>query len=260
MYVGTKKEKHMKYVILGMARSGTTIVSLFFHSLPKSFFFIEPHYEYLNRKTIIQFERLKKYGKFKPNSPMPVHKIVSSMLSSGDYDIVGFKETYKGTPWKNHNHKLFNKTLLNNYKKSGYKFIYVLRNPIESINSRVFRMTRKHFVYRPKITREVKRFAKNFHEFISKFIDSNLIIFFDEFIVNPKKSVTNIFPKLNIPDKIELNSSDKKVGDQRALKSKKIEPEGQKKITLNEEYIKIIKNSKGHEIYTTLRKSQKKNS
>jgi len=244
----------MKYVILGMARSGTTIVSLFFHALPKSFFFFEPHYEYLNLKTTTQFKGLEKYGKFKPTTPMPVDKIISSMLSSESYDMVGFKETYKGTPWKNHSYDLFNKTLLNKYKEHGYKFIYVLRNPIESINSRVFRITGKHFVNCPKITVEIKRFAKNFHEFISEFMDSNSVIFFDEFIVNPKKSVTNIFPKLDVPNNIDLKYSGKKVGDQRALKSNKIESKGQKKITLNKDYIKIIKDSKGYEIYMNLRK------
>jgi hypothetical protein len=244
----------MKYVISGMARSGTTIVNLFFHSLPKSFSFFEPHYEYLNLNTTTQFKGLEKYGKFNPDVPMPVDKIMSSMISSERYNMVGFKETYKGTPWENHSQNLFNKTLLNKYKKHGYKFIYVLRNPIESINSRVFRMTRKHFVNYPKITVEVEKFTKNFYEFISEFMDSNIVIFFDEFIVNPKKSVTNIFPKLNVPNDIDLKYYGKKIGDQRALKSNKIEPKGQKKITLNEDYVKMIKDSKGYEIYMNLRK------
>ena len=85
-------------------------------------------------------------------------------------------------------------------------------------------------------------------------MDSNSVIFFDEFIVNPKKSVTNIFPKLDVPNNIDLKYSGKKVGDQRALKSNKIESKGQKKITLNKDYIKIIKDSKGYEIYMNLRK------
>lgn len=244
-----------KYVILGVARSGTTIVSIFFHSLPNSFCFIEPHFEYQYEKTTYQIDEMSKYGVYDTTNTMPINGLISSMLTN--YDMVGFKETFRGNARKNEigrgNSTLYNRDFLEVYKDNNYEFIYVIRNPVEACGSMILRQNRK-ILFSPKIQETVNIFIKNFHEFVSEFIkDSRRVIFYDNFCDSPVETVRKIVPELHISDVVILKEmSDKKIGDTRALKSKIVD-KNHNKTNLHEKYLNQIIKSEAFEDYKTLR-------
>jgi hypothetical protein len=107
----------------------------------------------------------------------------------------------------------------------NFKFIYIIRNPIERVRSHMSFMTT---YWRRKGTTdedisahalEISKYALQLDEYKSRFPEENiLILLFEDFIVNPQKTVNKIFEFLEIDSfEVELNAEKNSSSDQAFL-------------------------------------------
>jgi hypothetical protein len=129
--------KPLSYFILGLPRSGTTIVASFFNSLEDGLCLCEPHWYYANQgctpKEIVEncVSPHKDYLTYNNNNMHDGFSIMSDLILRNRelYNLVGYKETWKGDT--------FGRVLLTVHLLEADFFIIVLRDPIECYQSQL---------------------------------------------------------------------------------------------------------------------------
>ena len=126
-----------KILVVGIPRSGTTILTNFINSFDNCFCFIEPHWEYRMYKNTRFFKDEKLKGlfflKYEKNEKMPLDNAINKILKK--FDVAGFKETFRSAVYEQYDLKVVNDDLLKSYQHSGYKLIPIVRNPLSIWNS-----------------------------------------------------------------------------------------------------------------------------
>ena len=128
-----KSEYKIKFIIVGLPRSGTTILSNYINSYNNAFCFIEPHWEFqrCNTKRFFKDNKLKGIHSFKyyKKKKLPLNDAINKIQKK--YDIVGFKETYRSNIYRNFNENIPNDELINDYLKNDYRLISIIRKPVD---------------------------------------------------------------------------------------------------------------------------------
>jgi hypothetical protein len=237
----------MKIIVCGLPRSGTTILSSFINSIPDSFIFGEPHWEYKKTgKTTFFLPELSSLSlKYKDKDLLPLDDALTTMEET--FKVVGFKETYRPEPLRIQDKDAPNNKLLDNYKKSGYKFIYIARNPIELLCS-----ARNIFggdnTYWP---RNIDIMIDSYVNFFN-FTEGEQIINYDKFVLNPEIEFSRV-TNLTIPLKIELRKDRIfALGDPRGYSSKEISKK-ECKYLLSEKEANIIGSSVAMKLWENIK-------
>ena len=230
-----------KILIVGLPRSGTTIISNTINSLEKAFCFIEPHWEYeLYGKVLFDDKKLKWiFGlKYNPNLALPLNSAIEKIFTKND--LVGFKETFRSNVYKNIDSKIPNEDLIKNYRDAGYKIIPIIRNPLNVWNSV------KSFKPNPNSWGgKLDLFLQSYCDFLD-FISPLDPIVFEKFVTAPEKTLQSF--GLDVPDKIRLKSRKINMGDEKAKDSTKIEYK-KKKIVYTQEEEATIQDSNAMKQY-----------
>ena len=124
----------MKAIVVGLPRSGSTLLCRIIHSEDGCVCLSEPHFEFLSLKTCatLNDKKISKMGlKFHAESKMPLDIAMSELNKT--YRITGFKETFRPEAFKKWG--LYNEDLLQTYKNNQYKVICIIRSPFQNYNS-----------------------------------------------------------------------------------------------------------------------------
>ena len=204
----------MKLMIIGVARSGTTILANYINSLENSFCFIEPHWSMKLHNKIDEFYlpaiNDPDHDLFHKEDNLPLDYLISEMENK--YNIVGFKETYR----KSKDRFRDNTELIQNYIDSNlYTIIYILRHPYAVYNSI------KRFDRTPLETK------KNFEDFISSYkgfldlIVANRPVIYEYFIENPFQEILEK-TGIAVKNPSKILSHNTRMGDETANKTDEI--------------------------------------
>lgn len=230
-----------KILIVGLPRSGTTIISNTINSLKNAFCFIEPHWEKsLKGKVSFDDKKLKWiWGlDYYSGDALPLDHAITKILNK--YDLVGFKETFRSNIYESFYKNISNQDLLFKYKTAGYKIIPIIRNPLNVWNSnKSFNPDKDSWAGRLDL------FIQNYCDFINFIKPLNPIIF-ERFVQFPEKTLKEF--GLDVPNKIEIQSRKLKMGDVGARSSTKIEHK-KKELLYTEEEKQIIEKSEAMEKY-----------
>lgn len=132
------KKEITKFLLVGLPRSGTTILANFIHSSKNAFCFLEPHWEYVFYKGSTKFLRDKKlrllFGlKYFVDESLPLDKALDNI--SKKYSFCGIKETFRSDCYLNISPDIVNSDLLQRYKDARYLLVPIIRNPLNVWNS-----------------------------------------------------------------------------------------------------------------------------
>ena len=111
------------FIVLGLPRSGSTLLTNLINSQENSFCSSEPLWEMDN------FKRVKTFGKVKIETPYTINEIPTKLKESlidSDFDFGGYKETYRH--WQN-------KYLLPHINEELDFIIRINRDPIQNFGS-----------------------------------------------------------------------------------------------------------------------------
>jgi len=239
-----------KIIILGLPRSGTTIVTNYLHSQPYIFLFSEPHWQYkrFRNKKFFQDKKLQNvsYGWYNFFSKTPLLNSLKKI--NKHYKYVGFKETYRSDVYNQYNKKLFNETLIDAYVRGGYQILYVLRNPVDIWNS----MMRFNTDNTDSWGRDLEAFIKNCDRLFSAAQERTFIIY-ENFVDAPLKTLIDcgFDPDVFTTDTIKPRNH--AIGDDQANTSSKIERIVNPTI-ISKDDVKAIEESLAYEIFVKLKK------
>jgi len=124
----------MKALVVGLPRSGSTLLCRMIHSASDCICLSEPHFEALSLKTYrtLEDDKISKFGlEVFIDHEMPLDAAMTKLDKI--YKIVSFKETFRPEPFKQWG--LFNGDLLSVYKKNNYEVIGIIRSPLKNFNS-----------------------------------------------------------------------------------------------------------------------------
>lgn len=177
-------------LLIGLPRSGTTIVSNYLNSASSSLILIEPHLQYskygdrsfLNevREVVARSPGISRFSR------TPMDKIFKCLAEQ--LDVVGFKETYRCNGFKKYDKKLPNETLIKNYQSKGYVIVPILRNPLDIWNS--LQRRRKPVDYK-HWSEDVSLFLDNLDSF-SRLANGMPGIDYDRFVSNPNDELYSV--------------------------------------------------------------------
>ena len=219
-----------KVVVCGLPRSGTTIFARMIGSLPRTLMLNEPHWE---------FEKCKKCTlaglAYDSTSPTPLLKSISEQT----LDVVGFKETYRGTVYAKFDPRIPNKQLVEEYVRQGFELVRIIRNPLAVLESS---LTAANGV--STWATHLEAFLESYEEFFR--LAGKPPVIYEKLVLDPAKEMFRIgfgFFGLRegLPDSI--------MGDERAKRSSAI-CQGTKRTTcLSGSEVLKIKNSKPYELW-----------
>ena len=169
-----------RVLLVGLPRSGTTVVANYLHSLANGFCFLEPHWEVGFYGSTRAFRDPKLRWMFRlrysPDSPLPMDDAVGRVLRR--YDVVGIKETYRGRHYARHESALPNEALLSRYLDAGYRLLPIWREPLAVWNS--FRAFPQHKTW----AGDLDAFIENYPRF-ADFAAGTPPIIYERFAGNP---------------------------------------------------------------------------
>lgn len=230
MKVDTNKK--ILFSIIGLPRSGTTIINNIFNSLDNGFSISEPHWAYLHYRNNLRFGKINKLVNNNWNKNIDnLIPTFNKILNNSNYDIGGFKETYNS---KSRRKNYITNELINLY-------IFVFRNPVYMINSQIKEGNKSTI---NEMIKEYNIFS-NFYNKTSINDINTVLINYDEFCKSNIISYLNYYFKsyFKVIGELEIKKSKFILGDNKAHISKKIQlPKNQTKF-LNKNQIEKIKNN-----------------
>ena len=124
----------MKAIVVGLPRSGSTLLCRMIHSADDCVCLSEPHLEAVSLKTCetLKDDKIRDFGlEVFTDNEMPLDIAMSKLEKV--FKIAAFKETFRPEPFKQWG--LFNEELLQTYKRNNYKVIGIVRSPLKNFNS-----------------------------------------------------------------------------------------------------------------------------
>ena len=209
----------MKFIIIGLPRSGTTILSNYINSSDKAFCFLEPHWEYTQHQTTNFFsdEKLKRlfFLKYRENESLPLDSAIKRIEKR--YEYTGFKETYRSDVYQSYDQNLPNSQLLQRYIDRGYKLIPIARNPLDVWNS-----LKRHNPSNKGWTADLNDFITCYKDFLNLIGDTHPVIY-QHFLKDPIKEISRKV-NLQIGPISKLQNRESRMGDTQANKSEMLAP------------------------------------
>lgn len=108
-------------MVVGVPRSGTTLVSTFINTALNAVCLCEPHHEWAGNRSISPGKLVE--AVYDPASHLPIDGTIRKSLSGGKYDLAGFKETYREAYGDARDTET-----LTAYAQSGYTVLAVVRD------------------------------------------------------------------------------------------------------------------------------------
>lgn len=234
----------MKFILIGIARSGTTIICKFLNSLPNTICLSEPHIEHKRKgkiKFLAQDPRIReKKLPFISESTTPMDAAVTRMLHVADR--VGFKETlipksiYPGVDYHTDQ-------MILNYMASGYRLLALVRDPVGNYNS----LKRMKWGNLSRLDKMVE----NYQFLDNMFLDvAHGIIVYERFIADPAKEMSGIPGFENTPALDQLKHLPMVQGDLTAASSAQVEKERKTPNEVTEEELDVLAKSEAYHVYT----------
>jgi len=124
----------MKTLVVGIPRSGSTLLCRMINSVDDCVCLSEPHLEALSLRTYrtLKDDKISNLNlEVFIDNEMPLDAAISKLDTL--YKVAAFKETFRPEPFRQWG--LFNGDLLSTYKNSGYKVIGIARSPLKNFNS-----------------------------------------------------------------------------------------------------------------------------
>jgi hypothetical protein len=202
MELKLKSNKKIFFSIIGLPRSGTTLVSNMFNSFDNGFSISEPHWAFMKFRNRLRFGKIQE--QFKPYWNNDLQNIIPSLktfLQQENYNIGGFKETYDSN----------SKRILYPMNKLIDIMIFVFRNPIYCMNSQK-KENQKHDIN--KLIDEYKKYIELYNQV--KQNRKTFKIQYEDICSNKEDYFNKIFKDVFEIDKIELTKSKFILGDDRA--------------------------------------------
>lgn len=177
--MATTKEK---VLLVGLPRSGTTVVANYINSMERAFCFLEPHWEsrgygstsFFNDPKLRWIFRLK----FQEDAPLPLDAAVRRIQRR--YDLVGIKETFRGVHYSAYDPDMPNEELLADYVAAGYRLIPILRHPLAVWNS-----FRRYFPPQEAWAADLPSFIENYQRFYH-FAGGTDAVLYERFVQDPR--------------------------------------------------------------------------
>lgn len=227
----------MKALVVGLPRSGSTLLCRMIHSASDCICLSEPHFEALSLKTYrtLGDEKISNLGlEVFIDREMPLDAAMTKLEKI--YKVVSFKETFRPEPFKQWG--LFNGDLLSVYKKNNYDVIAIMRSPLRNFNSWKSRGWGKW-------TTDVNVFIESYRQ-IFDFCDGNAIRY-EDLISSPE----NVMYKLGI-NFSGLRPITAEFGDAEALESTSVRGERENQWVLSNEDINAIDESRLQTLYDSI--------
>lgn len=200
MELRLRHKKKIFFSIIGLPRSGTTLVSNIFNSCTNAFSISEPHWAFMRFKNNLSFGKIEK--DFKPywnNDIINILPALNTFLHQEKYDVGGFKETYNSTS-KRINY--ITDELIN-------IIIFVYRNPLYCFNSQK----------KENPCQNVKALISEYNKF-TEFHDSvkqkTYTIDYEKVCEDKEKYLNIVFSDILKFDKIKLEKNNFILGDNKA--------------------------------------------
>jgi len=124
----------MKALVVGIPRSGSTLLCRMINSVENCICLSEPHLEALSLRTYRTLRDQKVSDlelEMFADHEMPLDVAMSKLEEI--FEVAAFKETFRPEPFREWG--LFNGDLLNTYKNNNYKIIGIVRSPLKNFNS-----------------------------------------------------------------------------------------------------------------------------
>jgi len=239
----------MKFIIIGLPRSGTTILSNYINSSDKAFCFLEPHWEYTQHQTTNFFndDKLKRlfFLKYRKNESLPLDSAINRIEKR--YEYTGFKETYRSDVYHTYDKNLPNSKLLQRYLDNNYILIPIVRDPL-----RIWDSFKRSTPSKSSWASNLNAFISCYCEFINLIGNSTPVIY-EHFTQNPKKEL-DLKTTLKLEVITKIIDRKVKMGDAQANKSSRIKNSNQKTLATAEEE-NIINRSQAFHLYQTISKT-----
>ena len=236
----------IKIIVVGLPRSGTTVLSNYINSYKNAFCFIEPHWEFqlYKKKSFFKDNKLKgiHFLRYYKNKERPLDNAINKIQKR--YDIVGFKETFRSSIYKNFNEIIPNDELINDYLKNNYRLISIIRNPINVWNS--YKSSNPPY---GSWTADINCFIFSYKEFF-EIINNSLPIIYESFIINPEVELLKK-TRIRFIGMEYLITRETKMGDKDANRAIRIQ-ERDKSYYFTKKEEKIIKDSKAMLLYNNM--------
>lgn len=231
MKIRLKGNKKILFSIVGLPRSGTTIVNNIFNSFDNGFSISEPHWAYMRFRNRLKFGKIRKnMHKIWDNKIENIIPSLNEILQKERFIIGGFKETYSS---KGNRIKYITDDLIN-------LVIFVFRNPVYMINSQVKEGAKNIDM----LIGEYNDFSKYFNKIhINNF--ESVLFNYDEFIESNHLAFLNYNFRnyFTIEGEFKIKRTRYILGDNKAHNSIAIQkPKNQTKF-LDKEQIEKIKNN-----------------
>jgi hypothetical protein len=215
----------LKAIVVGLPRSGSTLLCGLIHSASDCVCLSEPHFEFQAtiKCEVLKDSKISGLGlQFRADREMPMDMPMSELDKT--FKIAAFKETFRPEPFKQWG--LCNEDLLETYKRNQYKVIGIVRSPINNFNSW-----------------KAKKWG-NWTDNVDIFIESylRLVQFCDGYAIRYEdllSSPMHSLDFLNISFS-GLRPMTAKFGDPEALKSTLVREEKKNKSNLSQREIKAI--------------------
>ena len=227
----------MKAIVVGLPRSGSTLLCRMIHSADDCICLSEPHMEAISLKTYTTLKDDKISGlglEVFADSEMPLNIAMSKL--DNIFKIAAFKETFRPEPFKQWG--LFNEDLLRTYKKNNYKVIGIVRSPLKNFNSWKSREWGNW-------TNDVDVFIESYRR-VLQFCDGD-IIRYEDLLTAPVQTMS----KLDIAF-TGLGPMAAEFGDLEALESTSVRSERKNQCILSNEDINAIDESGLQGLYDSI--------
>lgn len=227
----------MKAIVVGLPRSGSTLLCRMIHSADDCVCLSEPHLEDLSLKTCktLRDDKISSIGlKIVTDGEMPLDIAMSKLNKL--FKIAAFKETFRPEPFKQWG--LFNEDLLNTYKRNKYKVIGIVRSPLKNFNSWKSRDWGSW-------TSDVDVFIDSYHQML-QFCDGD-IIRYEDLLSSP----VHVMSRFGITFS-ELRPMAAEFGDIEALESTSVRSERKNPCILSKEDITAINESGLQSLYDSM--------
>ena len=171
--------------MVGLPRSGTTVVANYINSMNSAFCFIEPHWEFKHAGTTGFFRDPKLrwifFLKYRENARLPLDGAVGRLQRR--YDLVAIKETFRGDHYAPYDPDLPNETLLKSYIDAGYRLVPIIRHPLAVWNS-----FRGHFVPQDEWAADLPAFIENYRR-LCEIAAADVALIYERFVQDPAQEL-----------------------------------------------------------------------
>jgi hypothetical protein len=229
-------------LLAGLPRSGTTVVASYISSMPDAFIFIEPHLEHLRHHSTSFFRDPKLRWMFRlryqEREPLPMDTAVRRV--HGRYDLVGFKETFRGEHYARYDQRLPNEALLERYLAAGYDLVAIVRDPLAVWNS-----FRGHFPP-DGWAADLDGFVENYERFF-RFASASPMVVYERFLRDPKAEVERAGFASEMAG-VALTVRGDKLGDAEAKRSREVK-EFERPVHYTDEQREVLEASSAMRLY-----------